>query len=53
MPYKSKKQQAWAHTEAGQKALGGIEKVKEWDKESAGLKLPRFAKLKKKYLDGK
>jgi hypothetical protein len=32
MPYASKKQQAWAHTESGKKALGGEEKVQEWDK---------------------
>lgn len=31
MPYESKAQQAWAHTPAGEKALGGPEKVHEWD----------------------
>lgn len=31
MPFKSKQQARWAHTEAGTKALGGAEKVKEWD----------------------
>ena len=31
MPYKSTKQQAWAHTSAGTKALGGAAKVHEWD----------------------
>lgn len=31
MPYKSTKQQAWAHTPAGTKALGGAAKVHEWD----------------------
>ena len=47
MPYASKKQQAWAHTQAGQAALGGPDKVKEWDKASKGKQLPKFAKLKK------
>jgi len=40
MPYKSKKQQGWAHTPAGVKALGGKKKVAEWDKASKGLSLP-------------
>ena len=31
MPFKSKKQSAWAHTAAGTKALGGAAKVKEWE----------------------
>jgi hypothetical protein len=31
MPWKSKKQQAWGHTAAGQKALGGSAAVSEWD----------------------
>lgn len=31
MPYQSKAQQRWAHTEAGTKALGGKGAVKEWD----------------------
>lgn len=31
MPYASKKQQAWAHTDSGMKALGGAAKVHEWD----------------------
>jgi hypothetical protein len=40
MPYASKKQEAWAHTPAGEKALGGPAKVAEWDAASEGLKLP-------------
>src|ERR1700753_966829 len=40
IPYASKRQQAWAHTPAGTKALGGPKKVKEWDKASKGMKLP-------------
>lgn len=44
MPYKSKKQAAWAHTETGTKALGGKEKVHEWDE---ATKKQGFQKLKK------
>ena len=40
MPFKSLAQERWAHTEAGEKALGGPEKVAEWDSASKGLKLP-------------
>jgi hypothetical protein len=40
MPYKSEQQRKWAHTKSGMKALGGAEKVAEWDKESEGMKLP-------------
>jgi len=40
MPYKSDQQRKWAHTEKGMKALGGAEKVSEWDKESKGMNLP-------------
>jgi hypothetical protein len=44
-PYSSEAQRRWAHTEKGKKALGGAEKVREWDKESKGKKLPeRVAK---------
>lgn len=31
MPFVSKSQNAWAHTPAGTKALGGAAKVKEWE----------------------
>jgi len=31
MPFKSKAQNAWAHTAEGTKALGGPAKVKEWE----------------------
>ena len=44
MPYKSKKQAAWAHTKAGTKALGGKAKVKEWDQASKCKQLPKTAK---------
>ena len=47
MPYKSKAQERWAHTPTGKKALGGAEKVKEWDRASKGKMLPeRVAKKK-------
>jgi hypothetical protein len=46
MPYKSKKQRRWAHTPAGESALGKAG-VKEWDKASKGKKLPEKAKKKK------
>jgi hypothetical protein len=40
MPYKSTSQQGWAHTPAGTKALGGEDKVAEWDESSKGKDLP-------------
>jgi hypothetical protein len=48
MPYKSERQKAWAHTAEGIKALGGPEKVAEWDKASEGLVLPERTSEKKK-----
>lgn len=45
MPYKSIRQERWAHTAAGEKALGGPAKVKEWDQASKGLKLPKRVKI--------
>lgn len=44
MPYKSDAQRRWAHTPAGMKALGGPEKVAEWDAASKGKKLPERVK---------
>jgi len=46
MPYKSKAQERWAHTQAGKKALGGSAKVAEWDSESKGKKLPEKAPIR-------
>lgn len=43
MPYKSDAQRKWAHTKEGEKALGGKEKVKEWDQASKGKKLPEHS----------
>jgi hypothetical protein len=48
MPYKSRQQEKWAHTPAGEKALGGPEKVREWDQASKGKKLPTKAPKKSK-----
>lgn len=40
MPYKSDAERRWAHTAAGEKALGGPAKVAEWDEASKGMSLP-------------
>ena len=40
MPFLSKKQNAWAHTPAGVKALGGPAKVKEWEQSTDYKHLP-------------
>lgn len=54
MPYESDAQRRWAHTKAGKKALGGEEKVHEWDEASKGKRLPEHApKHKEKHTDGK
>jgi hypothetical protein len=47
MPYASKAQERWAHSPEGVKALGGPGKVAEWDKATAGRKLPERARKKK------
>lgn len=41
MPFKSKQQEKWAFTKAGEKALGGPVKVKEWVDASKGINLPQ------------
>ena len=46
-PWKSEQQRRWGHSTAGIKALGGMKKVKEWDKLSKGKKLRRKVKPKK------
>ena len=48
MPYKSKAQEAWAHTSEGMRKLGGPAKVKEWDTASKGVSLPDRVEKKKK-----
>ena len=44
MPYWSAAQERWAHTPEGTKALGGAEKVAEWDAASKGAALPEHVK---------
>lgn len=44
MPFKSRAQQAWAHTKEGMAALGGKENVSEWDQATKGSKLPEHVK---------
>ena len=58
MPFASRKQQAWAHTPNGTKALGGASAVREWDQATNESTLPTYAPKrqpgallkKKKYL---
>lgn len=40
MPFRSRAQQRWAYTPAGEKALGGPAKVKEWADATNYSKLP-------------
>lgn len=47
MSFKSEAQNRWAHTPAGVKALGGPEKVKEWEKATDYSKLPEKKKKSK------
>jgi hypothetical protein len=47
MPYRSKAQQAFFHTNTAKKAGITPSEVKEFDTASKGLKLPKFAKTKK------
>lgn len=41
MPFKSEAQNAWGHTPEGIKALGGVDKVKEWESGTDYSKLPK------------
>jgi hypothetical protein len=43
MPFESVAQNAWAHTPAGTKALGGEAKVKEWEHATNYSDLPAHA----------
>ncbi len=47
MPFVSEAQNAWAHTPAGTEALGGSEKVKEWEAATDYSKLPKRKSKKK------
>lgn len=46
MPWKSDQQRKWGHTLNGIKALGGKNKINEWDNASIGMKLPEIVKAK-------
>ena len=48
MPFRSRAQERWAHTPAGEEALGGPAKVAEWSNASKGMKLPERAKPTRK-----
>jgi hypothetical protein len=45
MPFRSLKQARWAHSQTGEKALGGPAKVSEWDSAHAMLHIPPDQKL--------
>lgn len=47
MPFKSSAQNAWGHTPEGVAALGGPEKVKEWESSTDYTKLPTHVTKKK------
>lgn len=40
MPFLSEAQRGWGHTPEGMKALGGADKVAEWDQATKGKELP-------------
>ena len=46
MPFESMRQNRWAHTRRGTRALGGAKKVKEWERETDYANLPKRAKKK-------
>ena len=48
MPFKSKAQQRWAYTKKGTEALGGPEKVAEWQGATDEASLPERAKPTRK-----
>jgi hypothetical protein len=47
LPFLSKKQNAWGHSAAGVKALGGPAKVKEWESATDYSSLPERKKPEK------
>jgi 8-oxo-dGTP pyrophosphatase MutT (NUDIX family) len=47
-PYKSDAQRRWAHTNEGEKSLGGKAAVHEWDEATKGKKLPEKVKKSEK-----
>lgn len=46
MAFKSKAQMRWAHTDKGEKALGGKAKVAQWDKATTKPLPERLGKTK-------
>ena len=50
MPFRSLKQARWAHSQTGEKALGGPAKVSEWDSATNFKSLPE-ATMKTKHVD--
>lgn len=48
MPFKSKAQNAWAHTPKGTKALGGAKAVKEWEGATDYSALPKKVTTRKR-----
>jgi len=53
MPWKSEAQRRWGHTAKGRRALGGEKAVREWDKASAGVKLPEKVAVTKARMRGR
>lgn len=49
MPFKSKAQNAWAHTPEGTEALGGADAVKEWESDTDYSALPEKKTKSKKF----
>lgn len=49
MPFKSAKQERWAFTKSGQKALGGKKKVQEWADATDQSALPGSADTEPHY----
>jgi hypothetical protein len=50
MPFRSLKQARWAHSQTGEKALGGPAKVSEWDSATNFKSLPETT-VKTKHVD--
>jgi hypothetical protein len=53
MPFKSSKQRAWAHTDAGKRAGFTPERIAQWDAETPKSLPTRAPKVKKKNLAAK
>lgn len=47
IPFISQAQRRWAYTKEGTKALGGKDKVVEWERATGNKKLPKVAPKKK------